>query len=86
MAIGRGLGSEFSADGTARTRAVIDDEGLPPHRAHVRARDTRDNIHAAAGTDIDNDAHRSLRIRLRLHGECGSRQHRYRQQRQKFHN
>ena len=47
MAIGRGLGSEFSADGTARTRAVIDDEGLPPHRAHVRARDTRDDIHAA---------------------------------------
>ena len=55
--VGRRFRHHIHADGAARAGAVIDDHGLPPCIAHLLPQHAADDVHAAAGPDVDHHAH-----------------------------
>ena len=62
MTVGRGFRHQLNADTAAGAGAVVDYKGLAPQRAVMLGSDAGQGIHTTTGRNIDNDAHRALRI------------------------
>jgi len=64
MAVGRALGDEIGADGTARPRPVLDEHVVPKPRREARGEDASRHVGEAARRERNDHAHRARRILL----------------------
>ncbi len=71
VAVRGGFGGGEGAGVAARTRAIVDDEGLPDRLAHTVEQDARDDVARAAAGERDDDRDRPGGIGLGVGGRAG---------------